>query len=45
MENRNNKNSIYLEGKSAVVTGGSLGIGTAIALKLADFGANVAIKF
>jgi 3-oxoacyl-[acyl-carrier protein] reductase len=45
MENRNNKNSIYLEGKSAVVTGGSLGIGTAIALKLADFGANVAINY
>ncbi len=30
-----------LKGKSAIVTGGSLGIGTAIALKLAEFGANV----
>ncbi len=45
MENNNNKNSIYLEGKSAIVTGGSLGIGTAIALKLAKFGANVAINY
>jgi 3-oxoacyl-[acyl-carrier protein] reductase len=45
MENNNNKNSIYLEGKSAIVTGGSLGIGTAIALKLAEFGANVAINY
>jgi 3-oxoacyl-[acyl-carrier protein] reductase len=34
-----------LEGKSAIVTGGSLGIGTAIALKLAEFGANVAINY
>jgi 3-oxoacyl-[acyl-carrier protein] reductase len=34
-----------LEGKSALVTGGSLGIGTAIALKLAEFGANVAINY
>ncbi len=45
MENNNNKNSIYLEGRSAIVTGGSLGIGTAIALKLAEFGANVAINY
>ncbi|MGB5847438.1 MAG: SDR family NAD(P)-dependent oxidoreductase [Ignavibacteriaceae bacterium] len=45
MENNNNKNSIYLEGKSAIVTGGSLGIGAAIALKLAEFGANVAINY
>ncbi len=34
-----------LKGKSAIVTGGSLGIGTAIALKLAEFGANVAINY
>jgi len=34
-----------LEGKSAIVTGGSLGIGTAIALKLAECGANVAINY
>lgn len=34
-----------LEGKSAIVTGGSLGIGTAIALKLAEYGANVAINY
>jgi len=34
-----------LEGKNAIVTGGSLGIGTAIALKLAEEGANVAINY
>lgn len=34
-----------LEGKSAIVTGGSLGIGTSIALKLAEYGANVAINY
>ncbi len=34
-----------LEGKNAIVTGGSLGIGTAIALKLAEDGANVAINY
>lgn len=45
MENNNNKNGINLYGKSAIVTGGSLGIGTAIALKLAEFGANVAINY
>lgn len=45
MENNNNKNGINLKGKSAIVTGGSLGIGTAIALKLAEFGANVAINY
>jgi len=46
MENKNNnKIGIHLEGKSAIVTGGSLGIGTAIALKLAEFGANVAINY
>lgn len=34
-----------LEGKSAIVTGGSLGIGTAIALTLAREGCNVAINY
>ena len=34
-----------LEGKSAIVTGGSLGIGTAIALALGRAGANVAINY
>jgi 3-oxoacyl-[acyl-carrier protein] reductase len=34
-----------LDGKSAIVTGGSLGIGSSIALKLADYGANVAINY
>ncbi len=34
-----------LTNKSAIVTGGSLGIGTAIALKLAECGANVAINY
>ncbi len=34
-----------LEGKSAIVTGGSLGIGTAVALKLAQYGADVAINY
>lgn len=32
-----------LENKTAIVTGGSAGIGAAIALKLAEFGANIAI--
>lgn len=34
-----------LDGKSAIVTGGSLGIGTASALKLAEYGANVALNY
>jgi 3-oxoacyl-[acyl-carrier protein] reductase len=34
-----------LEGKSAIVTGGSLGIGSAIALTLAEEGCNVAINY
>jgi 3-oxoacyl-[acyl-carrier protein] reductase len=34
-----------LKGKSAIVTGGSLGIGTAIALELAKEGCNVAINY
>lgn len=36
---------IELKGKSAIVTGGSLGIGAAIARKLAGLGANVAINY
>lgn len=39
------KIGIYLQGKSAIVTGGSIGIGAAIALKLAECGANVAINY
>ncbi len=39
----NNQTVINLEGKSAIVTGGSIRIGSAIALKLAEWGANVAI--
>lgn len=34
-----------LEGKSAIVTGGSLGIGTSVALGLAKEGCNVAINY
>ncbi|MFQ6093473.1 MAG: 3-oxoacyl-ACP reductase FabG [bacterium] len=34
-----------LEGKSAIVTGGSLGIGTAVALDLAANGADVALSY
>ncbi|UCH65907.1 MAG: SDR family oxidoreductase [Ignavibacterium sp.] len=41
----NNQTGINLEGKSAIVTGGSIGIGSAIALKLAEFGSNVAINY
>lgn len=36
---------MILKNKSAIVTGGSLGIGSAIALKLAEYGANVAINY
>jgi 3-oxoacyl-[acyl-carrier protein] reductase len=39
------KPTLNLEGKSAIVTGGSVGIGAAIALKLAECGANVAINY
>lgn len=34
-----------LSGKTAVITGGSRGIGSAIALKLAELGANIAINY
>jgi 3-oxoacyl-[acyl-carrier protein] reductase len=37
--------SVSLEGKTALVTGGSRGIGRSIALTLADYGADVAITF
>ena len=39
------KTALRLEGKNAIVTGGSLGIGSSIAIKLAEFGANVAINY
>lgn len=37
--------AINLEGKSAIVTGGSVGIGASIALTLAGCGANVALNY
>lgn len=37
--------SLSLEGKTALVTGGSRGIGRSIALMLAEFGADVAITY
>jgi len=36
---------LSLEGKTCLVTGGSRGIGKAIALKLAEFGADVAVTY
>ena len=35
----------FLQGKSAIVTGGSIGIGASIAVKLAECGANVALNY
>lgn len=40
-----NLNAFSLEGKTAIVTGGSRGIGKAIALNLADAGADVIITY
>ncbi len=37
--------TMNLEGKSAIVTGGSIGIGASIAVKLAECGANVALNY
>jgi 3-oxoacyl-[acyl-carrier protein] reductase len=37
--------TLNLEGKSAIVTGGSIGIGASIAVKLAECGANVALNY
>ncbi|WP_455393332.1 SDR family oxidoreductase [[Eubacterium] cellulosolvens] len=37
--------NINLEGKQAIVTGGSIGIGAAIALKLGEAGADVALNY
>lgn len=37
--------AMNLKGKSAIVTGGSIGIGAAIAVKLAECGANVALNY
>jgi 3-oxoacyl-[acyl-carrier protein] reductase len=37
--------AMNLEGKSAIVTGGSIGIGASIVMKLAECGANVALNY
>jgi NAD(P)-dependent dehydrogenase (short-subunit alcohol dehydrogenase family) len=39
------KRTAALDGKAALVTGGSRGIGQAIAIRLADAGANVAVNY
>ena len=39
------KNLFNLNGKTALVTGGSQGIGKAISLALAEFGANLIINY
>ena len=39
------KSTATLDGKAALVTGGSRGIGKAIAIKLAGEGANVAVNY
>ena len=38
-------NEKTLKGKTAVVTGGSRGIGKAVSLKLASYGANIAVIY
>jgi len=39
------KTGMDLDGKNAIVTGGSIGIGAAIAVRMAECGANVAINY
>jgi 3-oxoacyl-[acyl-carrier protein] reductase len=44
-ENTDDVMNLGLEGKGAIVTGGSLGIGSSVALDLAREGANVAVNY